>query len=109
MQRGERPDRIDRIDSLEIDLGTLDLENLEADLVAQVKRLLPRALGERIGQGERLVKDREVTPQAASALELLTFFARNGRLPWWADPSQRNLLSDALEHLIPQRWNACSN
>ncbi len=96
------PDRIDRIDSLEVDLGTLDLENLEENLVAQVKRGLPRALGEQIGQGERQVKDRGLTPQAASALELLALLARTGRLPWWADPSQRNLLNDALEHLIPQ-------
>jgi len=130
------PDRIDRIDSLEIDLGTLDHANLEADLVAQFTRQLPRALFERIGQAERLgtldhanleadlvarftrqlpralferiglaerqVKDREITPRSASQLELLAFFARTGRLPWWADPSRRRLLNDALEYLIPE-------
>ena len=42
-------DRIDRIETLEIDLGTLDPQNLEAELVEKVAAKLPQQLAEKLG------------------------------------------------------------
>jgi len=80
------PERLDRIDTLELDLGSLEpglgptgssefddefMRKLEAALRSQLRRLL----------GESR------TPDAAerAALELLETYARTGNLPWWAD------------------------
>ncbi len=95
------PERVDRIDTLEIDLGTLDLGSLEDDMVDRFTRQLPRALSERMARDdEQPSKDRAVTSISTSQLELFAFFARNGRLPWWADPSRPHHVDEALEYLI---------
>ncbi len=43
------PDRVDRIETLDIDLGTLNPQNLEAELVEKVVMQLPQQLAEKLG------------------------------------------------------------
>jgi hypothetical protein len=92
------PDRIYRIDRLEVDLGTVDPENLEQDIVARATTSLRSALAAQIGQAEQSASGEDLATR--SSLELFEFFARTGSLPWWADISQPRLLDEVLERLL---------
>lgn len=92
------PDRIYRIDRLEVDLGTVDPENLEQDIVARAATPLRSALAAQIGQAEQSAGGEDLATR--SSLELFEFFARTGSLPWWADISQPRLLDEVLERLL---------
>src|SRR4051812_22765666 len=89
------PDRLYRIDSLELDLGTLDAEDLEEQFVAQVRTTLRKKLTAQISRQEEATSSGH-SPKTHSALELFALFARTGSLPWWADHHQPNLLAENL-------------
>lgn len=95
------PDRLYRIDSLEVDLGTLDAQDLEEQFVAQIKATLRKALAEQISQHEE-VPTAAQNPKTRSALELFALFASTGSLPWWADHHQPDLLSENLRQLLEE-------
>ena len=84
------PGSIQRIDSLEIDLGVLPLEMLDSAMVDQFEAAFSRGLEAAI--------DNEA--EFDSELELFDYFIRSGTLPWWANTSQQNLLEVNLENLI---------
>lgn len=92
------PDRLYRIDSLELNLGTLDAENFEEQFVAQVERTLQKALREQITSQE--AEKEEDSPKTRSALELFIFFMQMGSLPWWADQTRPALLRENLQTLL---------
>ena len=94
------PDRIHRIDSLELDLGVVDLHHLEDDLVAKVRTQLRQQLAAQISAQERQAHSPGISLKTTSQLELFSLFAQTGSLPWWADASQPHLLDDSLQHLI---------
>ncbi|MFO1430278.1 MAG: contractile injection system tape measure protein [Candidatus Competibacteraceae bacterium] len=94
------PDRLHRIDRLELDLGPVDSNQLEADLVAKVDAVLRQRLAERIGGQESAAVPPDKTPKTISQLELFSLFARQGSLPWWADLTQPRLLEDSLDYLL---------
>ena len=94
------PDQIYRIESLQLDLGSVNPENLEAEFVAKLSKALPTALGEQIRSRDREGSRRRQSLKEGSQLELLAFFAHTGSLPWWADPSRPRLLNDVLQSLI---------
>jgi hypothetical protein len=91
------PDRLHRIESLVLDVGAVDVQRLEADLVAKVSATLRPALAARLGEQEHGAGQGS---KAISQLELFALFARTGSLPWWADASQPRLLEDGLQYLI---------
>lgn len=94
------PDRIYRLDALEIDLGIVNPDNLEAEVVSKVRAQLRQALAAEISRQEQTVEPQTQTPQTRSQLELLAVFARTGSLPWWADTSQPDVLTACLQHLL---------
>jgi hypothetical protein len=95
------PDRLYRIDFLELDLGNIDPGRLESDLVAKVEAALRPALAKKIGALELDGRNRpDQQPQVRSQLELFALFARTGSLPWWADPSRPRPLEESLQHLL---------
>jgi hypothetical protein len=95
-----QPDRIYRLASVQIDLGTVDPHNLEVEVVAKVQAQLRQVLASEIGRQEQAVDQQTESLQSRSQLELLAVFARTGSLPWWADTSQPNLLTTCLQHLL---------
>lgn len=95
-----RPDRLYRVEALDLDLGTLDVENLEEDLTAKVDAALRRELARQITTQEAAANRPGGGPKTQSQLELFAFFARTGRLPWWAETSRPGLLAENLEHLL---------
>jgi len=94
------PDHIHRIESLAVDLGTIDPQHFEAELVAKLSTTLRESLAKQISGQERDAGRRGQSLTATSQLELLDFFARTGSLPWWADLLQPLLLNDILQGLI---------
>lgn len=96
-------DRIHRIESLEIDLGTIDPERFEQDFSAKCNVAIRRALADQINRQEQVTTRHdpdEPGPKSRSQLELLAFFARTGSLPWWADGHQPHILEECLEYLL---------
>jgi len=94
------PDRIHRIDLLEVDLGYVDPDQLEEELVAKLSVALRQALAGLISEQERSADRQSRSSKATSQLELFAFFARTGSLPWWVDASKPQLLDDCLKHLL---------
>jgi len=92
------PDRLHRIETLEIDLGQIDPNQLENDLLRALDTELHTALAEQISSQEHDPK--RGTPKGTSQLELLAFYARTGSLPWWADSTQPQGLEDCLAYVI---------
>jgi hypothetical protein len=98
-----KPDRLYRIQALDLDLGALDPQNLEEEFTAKVDEALCRELARQIDACE------EAGPQAQSQLELFAFFARTGSLPWWAEPAHPGLLAENLELLLRELPEALSH
>ena len=94
------PDRIHRIDLLEVDLGALNLGRLERELPDKLKSELRRALARQIEKQDSEASRRGHDPAVTSHLELLAFFAATGTLPWWADFSNPRLIPEALDALL---------
>jgi hypothetical protein len=93
-----QPDRLHRVETLEIDIGHLDADQLEEQLLEKLTPELWDALFEQISSQEH--DTTQATQQETSQLELLAFFARTGCLPWWADASQPKYLEQSLAFLI---------
>jgi len=110
-----RPDQIYRIDRLQLDLGVLDANNLEADLVSKIAVQLRQQLSKQL-QSEKTsteTEPEEDTPDEAaqkrrhkkptaphSQVELLLSFCRMGTLPWWAEASNPRLLDATIQNLL---------
>jgi hypothetical protein len=97
------PDQIHRIESLQLDLGHLDLKNLEESLITRLSERLPEALAQEIRRQDSRENNPGQNHRDKSRLELFEFFARTGSLPWWADRLGPQGLSDVLKHLIAKR------
>jgi hypothetical protein len=82
------PDRLQRIDLLEIDLGVVPLEALESAVVEKFDRVFADRLAAALDSAES-------TPLNVD-LELFSYFIRTGTVPWWADRSDRRQLETRL-------------
>mgnify|MGYP001398824674 CR=1 FL=1 len=94
------PDKLYRLESLELDIGALDPQYLEEQLVAKVNHVLRRELAAQISRQEH-------ASGTNSHLELFALFARTGKLPWWADAANPQLLAENLKYLLhnsPKAW-----
>jgi hypothetical protein len=94
------PDRVQRIESLVVDLGRIDPDDLEHDLLEKLGPLLREALAARIREADEQTALRGEDPEVISRLELVAFFATTGNLPWWADTTRPRLLDEALGLLL---------
>ncbi|HEY8207150.1 MAG TPA: contractile injection system tape measure protein [Myxococcaceae bacterium] len=81
-------DALDRIERLEVDLGSVSAERFEEDFASRLEPALRAALLAALRrQGAR--RDRAVE----AALELLETFALTGNLPWWAEARERDVVA----------------
>jgi Contractile injection system tape measure protein len=95
-------DRIHRIDSLEVDLGALDFDSLEIELPRKLKPAMRKALSREIERQDSEARRNDDDPAVPSRLELISHFASNGSLPWWADSTNPLLVSETIDALIEQ-------
>ncbi|WP_437322463.1 contractile injection system tape measure protein [Sorangium sp. So ce394] len=94
------PDRLQRVARVEVDLGRIDPDDLERDLVDKLGPRLREALAARIREEDEKTALRGGDPEVISRLELVASFARTGNLPWWADSSRPRLLDETLGLLV---------
>ena len=87
------PAQIDRLDRLELDLGNLDVDDFEDDLLRKLEAALRTAL-------RQALADRPRDVRGDAPLELLTTFATTGNLPWWADASRGDPIAAASVTLL---------
>lgn len=88
------PERLDRIERLELDLGTLAFERFDDDFIRQLEASLRAALA------KQLAETRGPERPERSALDLIDTFARTGNLPWWADRQDPELIARTLRELL---------
>lgn len=100
LTKSSPPERIVRIERLELDLGSVDPEHLEQELTDRLGPRLRQALAEHLCEDRRRATGGDEEPGVTSRLELVEHFVRTGRLPWWADASTPRLVEGSLEHLI---------
>ncbi len=97
------PGRRDRLEHLELDLGTLQASDLEQQLPQRLEAALRRALASRLPPP--LPPETSTAPAGPAAdadglqrqLELLALFTATGSLPWWAPRHDRQLIAVALD------------
>ena len=94
------PDKLYRIDSLELNLGALDLQHFEEDFVEKVSHSLRREVAAQISSLEHANVAVRESPATTSHLELFAIFMRTGHLPWWADASNPHLMAENLNALL---------
>jgi len=96
------PDRLYRIEKLDLNLDQLDPHRLEDDFVAKTTIALRRELAAQINKQEQIAIQSGSSSRIQSQLELFAYFIRTGNLPWWADASNRGLLAENLNHLLDE-------
>ncbi|NER81023.1 MAG: TonB-dependent receptor [Leptolyngbya sp. SIO1D8] len=124
------PDTIHRIDTLEIDLGEIDLNTLETDFVQKVAASLHEQLTQRLAF--ETISSRPVPPSPSftppsstlspssvpiptqpvqpakqpptnptdAHFELFRDFLQTGRLPWWCEPLDQSNLEKRFTQLL---------
>ncbi|MEZ4731465.1 MAG: contractile injection system tape measure protein [Caldilineaceae bacterium] len=101
-----KPNQCYRIETLTLDLGALDPEHLEEELIERLRVALPPALAAQLSVQEERAGSQAQPIQTQAQLELLTAFVCTGTLPWWADADNPRLLADCLAHLLEQAPDA---
>ncbi len=96
------PDRLYRIDKLEVNLGNVSFSNLQEEVSRSLKANLRQALATRLRALDQEAEDRDGHADVSSRLELLAFFAGNGVVPWWADSQRSRLVPESVEFLLEQ-------
>lgn len=97
--RVSQPDRLYRIDRLQVDLGSIPLQQLEQVLPGRFEAALEEILQKEIARIEREEGRR---PGFDSDLELVDHFLRRATLPWWA-AGQADPFTASLERLLAGR------
>lgn len=86
-----------RIDKLEIDLGVIGRRTFERQFTDKMDRLFPEALAEVFNSGpvgqpapfsNGGLDSENIITEADRDFELLEYFMKNGRLPWWVTASE---------------------
>ncbi|QMU64753.1 MAG: hypothetical protein GKR88_10940 [Flavobacteriaceae bacterium] len=107
------PGTIHRIDTLELDIGNIDRNDLISEFEQKIKPLLYRQLAEKIraipqtlsivqpeASGPTETSTPEISKTEGTDTELLAYFIQTGLLPWWAKKKDRQELEDTLEKCI---------
>jgi hypothetical protein len=88
------PEYIDRIERLELDLGSIAQEDFDIEFAERLELALRAELTRQLGQ-----RSARARAQRAS-LELVETFARTGNLPWWADARDSEIVAAQLRELV---------
>ena len=95
------PQRVQRIDRLEIDLGPLPVQWLrDATAPPAPGRTDPTAPRVEAALAPRLAEALQTAPEVHTDQELLAWALDGGVLPWWADPADRQAVQRAAEALL---------
>jgi hypothetical protein len=96
------PDRLHRIEKLELNLGSVSFAELEAELPKSLQTAMRQALREQVQALDQKAHPGDGYSAARSQLELVAFFSVNGALPWWADSRRPRQLPESIAFLLNQ-------
>jgi hypothetical protein len=94
------PDRCDRFEAVEVDLGGLPSTGFDDAFLDRLETVLRQVLA-------RQLQGRPPDPPARPVLELLRVFALSGSLPWWAGWRDRTLIASQIRRVLelaPESW-----
>jgi hypothetical protein len=94
------PDRCDRLEAVEVDLGGLPFTGFDDAFLDRLETVLRQVLA-------RQLQGRPADPPARPVLELLRMFALSGSLPWWAERRDRTLIGTQIRRVLelaPESW-----
>ena len=96
-----------RIDSLELDLGIIELGDLQGELIWKIPKILRSELERQIIIRETVQGKISVGGQSSSYLGILEYFLLHGYLPWYYNPKNSSinqllayLLNNSKEELL---------
>lgn len=98
-------DCLHRIDCLELDLGELDSNRLEDDILERIDATLREALRGQTGN----TQSQQHNETTLAHLQLFEHFVREGYLPWWADNTQSLAPEKSFTALLNSAPNALAN
>lgn len=91
-----------KIDSLTVEVGTVNIDNLEQELPEKFMEAFATVLNDYVRQQRAGVENDnfQVLPTAYSLTELLDYFLYTGHLPWWAVKNESFTPSLVLQELL---------
>lgn len=93
-----------RIEKLELDLGTIKLNELDIQFAGLVELKLQEELSKRstlyLDPMKPNIEEKQEQKKTPTLLELVTSFLLSGVLPWWAENGSKGELDAAMEKLI---------
>jgi hypothetical protein len=99
---------IHRIEHLEIDLGNIHPNNLEYEIKTKIAEKFPDILKKKIAdipdhfysvQGHDEIKDNSILSDKRKQ-EILEYFLKKGRLPWWVNKNENTDIPGIMESLL---------
>ncbi len=86
-----------QIDQLTVDLGNVQIENIAAVFTEKFNDALIAV--EDSGDVEDVIEEKAEIPQK-TPLQVVSYFLKTGRLPWWSGNTTKTYLSEQLDQLI---------
>lgn len=99
-----------RIDKLELDIGSLNMENLEEDLLRQLKpqleekltKLIYKARNNQGGNGVQIVNTKT---NSLEGIDAFYDYLKTGHFPWWTNSTDKNL-KELINQFVLLDWSA---
>lgn len=98
-----------RLDVLELDLGTIPLDELESGLIDRLDVQLSTQLTHLMSMQDQAMASMGADRPPATHREILNFFVHTGNLPWWTDSSASypsDPVTESVEYLLKETPNA---
>ncbi len=86
-----------QIDTLTVDLGTVHIENIAAVFTEKFKDAL---LAIEDPEDEDNVIEKKVEKSQKTSLQVVSYYLKNGRLPWWSNKTSKSYVLEQLDRLI---------
>lgn len=93
------PDIIDKINRLELNLGSVDINNLEQDLIQKVEVQIKQQLSKKIQANNLFSSSLERSRSTTSDLETIGYFIKTGTLPWYSKKLSKQELDKCFDKL----------
>ena len=93
-------DEIYRIDRLEINLGNININNLEEEFIAKFKEEIRQQIDQNRERSPLFTSTRSRSNQTTSQLELFSYFIQTGNLPWWSQKLSKQELEKSCDRLL---------
>lgn len=83
------PDKVVRIDKLQLDLGVISVKNFESEFKTQFIKSLSMSLAVKAGSLDGPKGGEAIFTKAQATENILIFFLENGHLPWYGQTNRR--------------------